>query len=283
MKPYYFLLLCGLLFSKINLHCQAYSYSAIELQLSNGNYEAACIVLQKHLVNQKEDHLANLQYGQCLIKLNEYEKAIEQLKLSKKALADNANFHFWYGQAYLSKLNNAQNFFERGIIASKVKEAFEQAVKLDSTNISARNSLVKYYLTAPSIAGGSLKKAIPHLDYVKSKNPRMGYYELANYYYRKKEYALARKEYEGYLKVATEKSEVLYLIGFVYQTEKDYQNAFAYFQKAIEEQPIHASALYQYARTGVFTKQNLDRSIQYLTDYIQQNGMPNGPDLASAY
>lgn len=246
-------------------------------------WEQARPILERHLDQQPEAHEARLLYGQCLIKLEQYDEAVKALKPLKKSMAENSGFHFWLGQAYLGKLNNSSNFFEKGIVASKAKEAFEKAVELDPENLTARNSLAQYYLNAPGIAGGSLKKAKEQIDFIKSRNPGMGYALMANYYFGKKEYDTARKEYEEYLKVAEDKSRILYQIGFTYQLEKNFDRAFHYFRQSIKQADLFMPSYYQYARTAVFAEKNIKTGIGMMKTYINKGGSEGGPDLASAY
>lgn len=260
-----------------NIHQKA------SLLLEKGDYEKAVELLKPHLETKEDDLEARLLYGRGLIKTGEHEKAIAQLKTLKKAFAERADFHFWLGQAYLGKLNASKNFFEKGIIASKVKEAFEKAVELDPEDLTARNSLAQYYLSAPAIAGGSTKKAKEQIDFIKSRNPRMGYNAMATYYFQKKEYELARKEYLQYLEIAEDKSEVLYLIGFAHQLEKNYDAAFDYFNKSMEADSNYLASYYQYGRTAVFSKKNIAAGIELMTIYIEKGGLDNGPDIPSAY
>lgn len=254
-----------------------------QLLVKNEDYQAASTILQRHLKIKEEDHQARLLYGQCLIKTNQHEQAISELKKIKKPLEQDSDFHFWFGQAYLGKLNASKNFFEKGIIASRVKEAFEKSVELNPENLTARNSLATYYLTAPGIAGGSTKKAKEQIDYIKSKDPRMGYYAMANYYFRKKEYDEAKTEYLNYLDIADDKSEVLYQIGFIAQTQKNYPEAFDYFNKSIQESKIFTPSYYQYARTAIFAETKIDEGIKMMKIFIDNGGSERGPDLASAH
>ncbi len=246
-------------------------------------FEQAKPIIEKHLEKNPSDHKSRQLLGQCLIQEGKFDKAIVEFKSIKKPLEKESDFHFWFGQAYLGKLNASKNFFEKGIIASKVKSYFETAVALDPENLTARNSLARYYLTAPGIAGGSSKKAKEQLDYIKSKNPRMGYYGLASYYFQKKDYPAAKAEYLQYLKLTEDKSEVYYQLGFVAQTEKNYQEAFKYFELALEEEEVYKPAYYQLARTAIFTESRLEDGLKNMLHYIEVGGDKNGPDLASAH
>ena len=251
--------------------------------LDSGQFEKASSMLSQHLEKADTDQEARFLYGRSLIKLEKHEEAIVQLKSLRKSMEKRADFHFWYGQAYLGKLNASKNFFEKGIVASKVKEAFERSVALDPENLSARNSLAQYYLNAPGIAGGSTKKAKEQIDFIKSRDPRMGYYAMASYYFQKKEYQQAKEEYVKYLEIAEKKSEVLYQIGFINQIEKDFDSAFQYFQRSVKEAPVFVPSYYQYARTAIFAEKNVAKGIEMMKVYLNGGGADNGPDLPSAF
>ncbi len=274
---------CMVLLFPFFLIAQADLYQKTEILLEKNKPKEAIRLLVPHLEKHQEDHEARLLYGRSLIKTGEHESAIVELKTIKKAMAERSDYHFWYGQAYLGKLNASKNFFEKGIIASKVKEAFERSVDLDPENLTARNSLAQYYLSAPGIAGGSVKKAKEQIDFIKSRDPRMGYYAMASYYFQKKEYALAREEYLNYLDKASQKSEVLYQIGFTYQLEKNYPSAFEYFSKSLAKNDVFIPSYYQYARTAVFSEKNVAKGIEMMKVYIDKGGAKNGPDVPSAY
>lgn len=252
-----------------------------ERLINEGHFAKAATLLEPLTPS---DHTANLLLGRCYVGQKKYQKAIDQLKLSKRVLKEEGDYQFWLGQAYLGKLNNTQNFMEKGIIASRVREAFEKAVSLDPENLNARNSLAKYYLNAPAIAGGSTVKALEHIDYIKSRNAKMGYNALAGYYYQQKEYSRAIGQYQAYLPHAREDSAaVLYQIGFIHQIQKNYPEAFTYFHQTIQADPTHLQAYYQYARTAVFSGNQIAEGIRHIQYYIEQGGTPNGPDPASAY
>lgn len=51
------------------------------------------------------------------------------------------------------------NILRQGMLAPKMKAAWEKAIALDSKNLGARLSLIQFYTQAPSLMGGSMDKA----------------------------------------------------------------------------------------------------------------------------
>lgn len=70
----------------------------------------------------------------------------------------NADYHFWYGTLIFETINDAGMLAKAGI-ASDGKGEFEKAIGIDPNHVEARYGLAQFYLRAPGIAGGSIKKA----------------------------------------------------------------------------------------------------------------------------
>ena len=283
MKLFNWIIFTFCLFSLQLIQAQQELHQQATTLFDDGKYKEVVELLSPQIKIQDSEPEIVFVYAKGLLKTGAFEDAIKHMKPLKKTFSDQSDFYFWYGQAYLAKLNESKNFFEKGIVASKVKEAFEKSVDLDPENLTARNSLARYYMEAPAIAGGSLKKAKEQIDYIKGKDPGMGYNTMANYYFQKKEYPLAQEEYLNFLEVASDKSPILYQIGFIYQIEKNYEEAFQYFEKSINTSPAFVPSYYQYARTAIFAEKNIVKAIKAMQTYIDQEGNVTGPDIPSAY
>jgi len=78
--------------------------------------------------------------------------------------------HLAYGQVLGAQLKSLTMFDALGSV-SKVPESFEAAVAADPSSFDARESAVTFYIRAPSIVGGSLRKAYRHVDQYAKINP----------------------------------------------------------------------------------------------------------------
>ncbi len=80
---------------------------------------------------------------------------------AEKAVAldpTNAEMHYWYGNALFQGINSA-GALDKLSIADKGKKEYEKALELDPNQRGALNGLATYYVEAPGIAGGSIRKA----------------------------------------------------------------------------------------------------------------------------
>ena len=78
-------------------------------------------------------------------------------------------------------------------------------------------------------------------------------------------------------------ANVYYQIGMLYQKIKQYKKAFQNFEKAVEIDPEAMDAFYQIGRTGVFSGENLDRSIESLKKYLLSEPKPGHPGHDAAH
>ena len=278
MKEFKLIYIVVLSFLVFPCYGQDEQKSTIENYLESNNCEA----LNQMLTKESNNPDVIITYGRCLIQTDKVEEALSHFKNQRKLLNDHADFHYWYGQAYRAKLNSIKNFVEKGIWAAKTKTQFQKAVDLDPDHLAARNSLANYYLNAPAIAGGSKKKAKQQIEEIKKRDPKMGYSVMAQLYTSEKKYEEARQEYMNYLEISGDTVGVYYQIGFNYQTQELYPEAFDAFQVSIDAGHDRNNSYYQYARTAVFSNSRKEQAIKYLDHYIQYS-TPDGPAITFAY
>ena len=75
-----------------------------------------------------------------------------------------------YGQVF-GVLIKSQSMFEAMGSVSKITESFEAAVTADPGDYDARESLVTFYIRAPGIVGGSMRKGYKNVDDYAKLNP----------------------------------------------------------------------------------------------------------------
>lgn len=137
--------------------------AALERLKSNEPIEAdELVILTKALTDAaagapKE---ARWQAGLCraAMRTGDWAAAKRHGKQAVKLDPKVAEHHYIYGAAIFSGLGQA-SMLEKMSSAGDGKDAFLEAVKLDPNHVEARMGLAQFYLNAPGIAGGSLKKA----------------------------------------------------------------------------------------------------------------------------
>src|SRR2546427_11853577 len=115
-----------------------------------GNYSAAVKAATAALAGGQQD--ASLHYWalRSYYELHDYEKAITHGEQAVKLDPSNAEYNQWLGRAYGERAEENHSFF----LARKVKQAFEAAVHLSPTSVSARRDLMEFFAQAPWIVGG---------------------------------------------------------------------------------------------------------------------------------
>lgn len=246
------------------------------------NYQEA----RRYFLAQQESTPGNHQTLYYLGRIDYHEgqldEAIRRFKQTVEIERKNSVYHLWLGRAYLQKLQKA-NFFQKGVLAGRVKDNFRKAVKYDSSNVAARVHLANYYLQAPAIAGGSKKKALAQAEEIIAYDARQGRLLLAQIYAGQQKYDLALQEYRELVDLYPQDEGVYYHKGMFHQQAGQFDAAFAAFEKTLEINPLAGQALYQIGRTAVFSGRNLERAIECMNIYLQHEPQQGQPALDSAH
>jgi len=251
------------------------------------HYEEAIKEFEAILENNPEDTTAAFHLGRVLIEVEKYDDAIANFKKLARKHPKVVRFNYWCGVAYRHKLMTTENYMERGILSSKMKQYFEKTVELDSKHIEAHISIASYYMNAPTIAGGSKTKALTIAKKIETLDKEEALLLQSNIHAKFEDYQAAIQANEALLKVTIkeEHPKIYMRIVLFYQSLKNYNEAFQYCEKAIAMDETYYYAHYQYARTAAFSKTKVDEGIEKLNFYIknQDNLRPSNPKITFAY
>ena len=106
---------------------------------------------------------------------------------------------------------------------------------------------------------------------------------LRGFMRKRKKYDLAEKEYKAAIVDFPEKINARFSLGYFYQNQKRFDEAFEVFEQMIADSSENWGAFYQVGRTGALSGQNLDRAEACYKLYSQNERRPNNPSLASAH
>jgi len=231
-------------------------------------------------VKDTNKEYADAQYwlGRIAFEEKNYDDAEEYFEAAIEANDKVAEYYTWYGNT-LGTIAGDANFFKQGMLAPKMKSAWEKAVALDPSAIDPRESLVQYYLQAPAIAGGSVDKAIEIANQIVKLKPAEGHRQLGNIYLREKKTVEAEKEF-----IAMAKADPTYTSALAnfYLTQKQYDKAFNLFEEALKKNPVDMLAIYQLGKTSALSGQKLDRGEECLKKYLTYTPKQNEPSHAGA-
>jgi tetratricopeptide (TPR) repeat protein len=224
-------------------------------------------------VKEGSSEYASAQYylGRIAFDQNNLEDAQDYFEEAVDANDKVADYHNWLGNTYGSIARDA-NPIKQGILAPKMKSAWEKAIALDPMNIEARKSLIEYYTQAPGFMGGSFEKAHEVTKQIKKLNLAEG-----RVYSREKKLPEAEKEF-----IAMAKADPAYVSGLAsfYANQKQYEKAFAIYDDELKKKPDNMLLMYQSGRLSATSGQRLDQGEAYLRKYLAYQ--PKSNELSHA-
>ena len=119
----------------------------------------------------------------------------------------------------------------------KVKDEFTRAVELDPNNIVYRTGLLRYYLQAPGIVGGSITKAREQADAMLRLDPYEGHMAFAQIAENEKDQQAAESEYKGAVAVNPKKPQAYFRLGYLYLGQKRVEDAIVQFRQYVKCAP----------------------------------------------
>src|SRR5205085_12660814 len=145
------------------------------------------------------------------------------------ARGQTASQHYRAARDYMSEAKRTSNAIRLAYIGWQIGEELEQAVALDPTLIDARLDLVRFYVVAPRIVGGSMRKARDEASEIAKRDAALGAFASGYIAYREKAYGPARIKLRDAVRLAkTPQTKTLALtwLGWLSQETQQYDAAF---------------------------------------------------------
>jgi len=217
---------------------------------------------------------ARVLWVRALLQQGKVEEALDAAKDAVKLAPDNPQAQYWLGNAYGQRIGQV-GMFSKMLIAPRLRTAFEQAVALDPGLVDARNSLVEFYVQAPSAIGGGIDKAKAQVGQIASRDPALGHAANAKVLFAESKPDEALAAVEAARAARPDVPRYRMDLGLAYQQAKRWEQAFAVFQAWVAEDPNAAGAWYQLGRTAALSGLQADVGIAALQRYL---GLPIAPD-----
>ena len=127
-------------------------------ELPDEQWESARSVLQSGLKGEADSGRLRIALATVEMWLDNGKKARAHARQAVKMEPENAQIQYMRGEICFSTIDGA-SILDKGAIASAGRKSFQRAIDLDPEHLAANLGLARYYIGAPAIAGGSLKKA----------------------------------------------------------------------------------------------------------------------------
>lgn len=251
-------------------------------QFEAGELEAARETLLGALEATGDRALPLAYLGRIALAEKEYDAAIDRLKEAVELEPADSTHRTWLGRAYIEKLQTV-SFFERGVLAGRALDALKKAVELDPANVDARVFLAGYYLNAPVLAGGSVRKAREQAEAIVALDPSRGSSVLAGIHIKNEEYDEALAILESCAAERPRDLDCRYQLAMLHQQLERYESAFETFEAILEIEPDDRGALYQLGRTAAISGERVERGIECLELYLTLEEWPGHPGHDGAH
>jgi len=250
------------------------SLQAAKSQIEAGTYSSAITTLRTAM--SQDPNRAEVHYwlGRVYYELHDYDSAIRHGKRSTQLNQRNSLYHQWLGRAYGGKAGRERNLF----VALKVQKEFEEAVRLDPSNISARRDLQQFYMVAPWIIDGS-ERAREIVDAIAAIDAVDGHLARAEFYLKDLRPDLAENEYILVLDAKPGRLEPYFEIAAFYQDRKNGPAMESAMDYAEQVNPSDARISYYRGVAGIITGKDLEAAEKSLKSYL--TGSPERSDWPS--
>lgn len=272
------LLFVGMLISTVAL---AITPQELKSQLDAGD--------KKALPNAEVFAKANPKNTEALILLTrarlqagKSELAVDSAEKAATLSPNNAQAQFWLGNAYGSQIGKV-GMLSKMSLAPKLRDAFEATIRLDPNNLDARESVLQYYLQAPSVVGGGKDKAVLQVKEIAKRDGARGHLAQAQIYMADKNTAAALKSYEAAYAAKPSDASIRLALGIGYQQANRWNDAFKHFRAWAAQDDKAGVAWYQIGRSSALSGQLLDEGIAALKKYLGMPHSANEPQNKNAY
>lgn len=266
--------------------------------LAGGNAHAVTLVEAGALLEQKDARAATLiaalakaepknadakvLWVRVLLQQGEVKKAIDVAQDAIELAPRNAQTHYWLGNAYGHRIGQV-GMISKMLIAPKLRRAFERAVALDPDLVDARDSLVDFYLQAPSAMGGGIDNAKAQVGQIAARDPALGHAVNARVLIAEDKLDDALAEMEAARAARPDEARYRLNLGLAYQQAKKWEQAFDLFQTWVDEDDSATSAWYQLGRTSALSSLHVETGIAALQRYLSVPITPGEPEAQHAW
>jgi tetratricopeptide (TPR) repeat protein len=234
-------------------------------QFTAGNYSSAITTLQSAVPQNSNSGEIYFWLARNYYELSDYDNAITNSEKSVELDAKNSLYHQWLGRAYGGKADRERSFS----LAKKVKKEFQEAVRLNPSNIQARRDLQQYDIDAPWIAGGNKDEAREQVEAIAAIDPVEGHLARAVLVLQvQKKPELAEDEYREVLKAKPTRLEPYFEVAFFFVRQNRPAEVDSVIRAAAQAGPNDPRLGFYRGVSRVLSGTELPRAEEYLKSYL---------------
>ncbi len=219
--------------------------------------------------------------GRIYIREGNYEKAIHWLEQATASAPNNSDYYFWLGRAYAIKVQRV-GLLKKAGAAKQIKNAFEQAVKLNPDNLEARMALLQFYAFAPGIIGGSKDNAREQAEQIRQRSEYQGHLAFGVIHAVNENFDLAAQELRAAMALKPDDPQAYYQLAFLYARQKQWDQAWELMEQLSARRPEETTVHFYLGRLAIMSEQRLNQGEEHLKKYLETEPNPDRPSHAFA-
>jgi tetratricopeptide (TPR) repeat protein len=230
------------------------------------------------LLNQSPADAQKLELlGQCYFMLGDFRKSTDSLERAAGLAPNDSMIQTWLGRAWGRRAETSFPLTAIGY-ATKTREAFEKALRLDPANQEALGDLFDFYVDAPGFIGGGMDKAAGLVPHFEKYDPVGAYLAQARLDEKKKQYSSAESHLRRAIDAAPRKAGVIVDLAKFLSRRGRFDESEKAFAQAAAVEPDSARILFERASAYVQAQRNLPEARELLKKYIgAANLKPSDP------
>lgn len=248
-------------------------------QFEAGRYQDVVAGLQRALAREPKTAAAYYWLGRAYFELHDYEHAIDAVRHSIELNPNDSDSHWWLGRAYGTKADRSRSL----LAARRARQEFEEAVRLNPSNIGARRDLLEFYVDAPRILGGGNDKALGQVDAIAAIEAVAGRLARAAYWALRRDVPRARAEYGAVLGMKPATVNAYLEAAEFYEKHPDIDALKAVLDGAGQIDPSDSRLLYYRGVLGVQTRSTPEETERSLKAYLDVPGRSDWPSHTSTH
>jgi tetratricopeptide (TPR) repeat protein len=237
-----------------------------ETLLKQGRVDEAAGMLNQILAANAHDARAHQLLCRVYYAQDIADPAVRECEQATSDDPSNSDHQMWLGRAYGLKASQTNMLTAFGI-AKKVHVAFERAIQLNPSNVTAMSDLGHFYVDAPSIVGGGLDRAQALASQLMARSPAKGHALLAMIAKKKNNMGTAESEFKSAV-AAGKTPEAWVDLALFYQQTSQYDKAVAALAASVEVNRTKNAAMVDAASIYTDMNRQLDVAQRLLREYL---------------
>jgi tetratricopeptide (TPR) repeat protein len=219
---------------------------------------------------QKPDDPAVLYYlGRIQLRQHHRKQAVLALRRAVELRPEITDYQLSLCDA-LGAYIDEQPFYRKLGLAEEIHKHLLMALANDPRSTDVHDGLMKFYLSAPALIGGSHDKALQEAARIAVLNPARGHVAYGLIADHDERFVDAEREFLAAIQIAPDDLLQRYELGQAQLAQRHYEAAFGTFEGLIRRFPRETAAYYYFAGVAVQSGQRLERAAEALKTYLSR-------------